>query len=125
MADAYLRHRQLYSSVSGALAVTATTDDTTLVTGKTGFTIYIQRVAFYVTTDAAQSISFEDSNGTPKAVCKVPTSPGVDTPWVFDFGPRGVPLTEAKNFVMNVSAVGLAGHCEWEGYSRLTAVLNA
>lgn len=113
-------YRRIYSDVSGSLAVTATTDDTTLVAGKTGHTLYIQRIIAYITTDAAQSWSFEDNNSSAKFLAKVTTSPGVDTRWDFDFGDIGVPLTEAKGFVLNVSGIGLAGHIEWYGYRRLT-----
>lgn len=115
-------YRRWNQDISGSLAVGVATDDTTLVTARNAnTTLYIQRVVFYVTTDAAQSISFEDSNGTPIKVAKVTTSPGVDTRWDFVFGDRGQPLTEGKNFLMNVSAAGLAGNLEWEGYARLTS----
>lgn len=118
--DAARRARTFYQDISGNLTLTAATDDTVLVTAKnTNYTLFIQRVIFTVTTDAAQSISFEDTAGSPVRVCKVPTSPGVDTRWEFDFGAAGYPLTSGKNFNMNVSAVGLAGHLEWYGYQKL------
>lgn len=126
MSDPYRRARTFHQSISGNLAVTSSTDDTTLVTVRNAnTTIFIQQVYAYITTDAAQSWSFEDSNGTAVKVCKVTTSPGVDTAWRWDFGPRGVPLTEGKNFVLNVSATGLAGHIEWEGYAKLTSAVAA
>ncbi len=100
---------------NGSLTFTAATDDTTLITAvDSSHTIYVQRVIVYITTDAAQSISFEDSTGVK--ICKVSTSPGVDTRWDFYFGPKGRPLTAGANFVMNVSAAGLAGHVEWQCY---------
>jgi len=118
--------RQVNQDISGHLTATTSTDDTTLVTARnTSTTIYIQRIIVYITTDAAQSWSFEDSNGTAKIVAKVTTSPGVDTRWDFYFGARGKPLTEGKNFVLNVSATGLAGQVEWEGYQRLTTAVAA
>jgi hypothetical protein len=121
MTDSYLRKRTFYQDISSALTVAVGTGDTTLVTARNAnSTIYIQRVIVYVTTDAAQSFSFEDSANTPVVVAKVSTSPGVDTRWDFDFGPNGRPLTEGKNFVLNVSAAGLAGSVEWYGYSKLT-----
>jgi hypothetical protein len=119
-ADGY---RRFYQDISGELAVAAGTGDTTLVTVKDIYhTIYIQRIVVYVTTDAAQSASFEDSNGTAKKIAEVTTSPGDETRWDFWYGDRGVPLTEGKNFVLNVSAAGLAGQITWEGYSKLTAI---
>lgn len=115
--------RRTYEDISGELAVLAATDDSTLVTSRgTNYTIYIQRIIFYVTTDAAQSMSFEDSNGTPKQVANIPASPGDDTRWDFDFGPEGYPLTAGKDFKMMVSAAGLAGNLKWYGYQKLTGV---
>lgn len=119
--DAYAKRRSQYSDISGALAVLAATDDSTLVTGKTAHTIFVQRIWFYVTTDAAQSMSIEDSNGTPKKIWNVPASPGVGTPWSMDFGPDGVGITEAKNLVANFSAAGLAGNLHWQGYMKPTS----
>lgn len=118
-------YRRIYKDISGHLALAAADGDATLVTGKTGFTIFIQRVQFYVTTDAAQSLSFEDSNGTPRKIFEVTTSPGDETLWAAEFGAKGIPLTEAKDFVANVSAAGLAGQIVWNGYIRQTATLSA
>ena len=118
--------RKTYEDISGDLAVAAATGDSTLVTVRnTSHTVYVQRIIFYVTTDAAQSMSFEDSNSTPKQVANIPASPGDDTRWDFDFGEEGIPLTEGKNFLMNVSAAGLAGNLKWYGYQRITAAVAA
>lgn len=114
-------YRSYHRDISGKLIVTAATDDTTLVTARsTGHTLYIQRIIVYITTDAAQSMSFVDSNGTPYKIAEVTTSPGDETRWDFDFGDEGIALTEGKNFVMDVSAAGLAGTVRWEGYTRIT-----
>ena len=88
------------------------------------YTIYIQAIHVYITTDAAQSWSFEDDATTPLQIFRVPTSPGVGNHSI-DFGPEGIPLTEGKDFELDVSAAGLAGNIRWEGYSKLTATLNA
>ncbi len=126
MAKTAADYRCFYQDISGNLTVAAATGDTTLVTAKDIYhTIFIQRIIVYVTTDAAQSASFVDSNGTPKKIAEVTTSPGDETRWDFDFGDAGVPLTEGKNFVLDVSAAGLAGIVTWEGYSKLTAVTSA
>lgn len=122
--DGYDKQRTIHHDISGTLTVAAGTGDTTLVTVRnTSTTIYIQQVIAYITTDAAQSWSFEDSASSAVVVCEVTTSPGVDTRWAFDFGPIGKPLTEGKNFVLNMSAAGLAGHIEWYGYSHLTSAM--
>jgi hypothetical protein len=101
---------------SGHLNFTTAQTTATIETVKTGYTIYVQRIIVWIKTDAAQSITFQDDNGTPKVVCKVPTSPGADTRWDFDFGPKGVPLTAAKSLTATFSAAGLAGHITWVGY---------
>lgn len=112
-------------NISGSLAVAATDGDQTLVTARgTAFTLFITRIVVWISTTAAQSWSFEDSNSSPKQIAEVTASPGDSTRWDFDFGPRGVPLTEGKNFLLNVSAAGLAGHIEWYGYQKQTSNTN-
>lgn len=118
-------YRKFYQDCSGTLVVTASTDDTTLVTAKTNHTIYVQTIIFYVTTSVAQSMTFQDSAGSPLKLCAVTSTPGVDTRWEFYFGEEGFPLTEEKNLVMNVSATGLAGNLRWEGYQKRTKVAAA
>lgn len=125
----YTEHRRTHQNISGALVVGAATGDTTLVTVKSPvagagdglYTIFIQIIKVWITTSVAQSWSFEDNAGTPIQIYNVPTSPGLATLWSADFGSRGCPLTENKNFVLNVSAAGLAGTIEWEGYQRMTS----
>ena len=117
-ADGY---RRFYQDISGKSVFTTSTDDTTLVTVRNAsHTIYIQRIIGYVTTDAAQSVVFTDSNGTPFKIAEIATSPGDETRWDFDFGDAGIALTEGKNFLANVSATGLALNIVWYGYSKLT-----
>lgn len=119
-------YRKFYQDISGSHVLAAAAGDATLVTVKDQYhTIYIQRIVVYVNTDAAQSMAFEDSNGTAKKIFEVTTSPGDETRWEFFAGERGVPLTEGKNFLLNVSAAGLGANIEWEGYSKLTAVTAA
>lgn len=118
--------RAYFRDISGSLTMAASDGDQTLVTNsRTGFTLYIQRIIVYITTDAAQSWVFEDSNSSPKKIAEVTTSPGDETRWDFDFGTEGVPLTESKNFVLNASAAGLAGHIEWQGYLKQTSAVSA
>lgn len=112
--------RATYTDISGQLTFTAATDDTTLKTVRNSkWTIFIQRIRVYITTNAAQSLSFEDSSGVK--IAEVTSSPGDETEWIFEFGDRGIGLTEGANFVAAVSAVGLAGNIVWEGYQRQTA----
>lgn len=116
-------YRARGSDISGNLTFTTATDDTTLVTGKTGWTIFVQEIVVTFVTSAAPTITFEDSTAvTPTFVAVTDASPGVGTQYRFTFGAVGKPLAEAKNFVANFSATGLAGHMEWLGYLKQTGV---
>src|SRR3990167_10558403 len=100
--------RRTYEDISGEFDWLAATDDTTLVSVRNArYTIYIQRIILYVKTDAAVSMSFEDSNSTPKQVVNIAASPGDDVRFDFDFGEEGLPLTEGKDFKAMMSAAGL------------------
>lgn len=118
----YLRNRRWYQDVSTTLAFTASTDDTTLITGRTGWTIFVQRIIVWINTSTAATESFQDHT-TGKVIAVVPASPGANTRWDFDFGPEGVPLTVSENLLWNVSATGHAGHLIVEAYMKQTAVL--
>jgi hypothetical protein len=117
MAGDYNRKRIIYQDKSTSADFAATDGDTTLVTGKTSYTLYIQRISVMIKTSAAQTITFQDSNGTAVYVAKLPSSPGVDTPWVFDFGDSGKALTSGKNLSMIMTA-GNAGHVEVLAYMK-------
>ena len=113
----YTHISKLHPSADGELDFTAAQTTVTLKAAKSAtHTIHVQRIIVWIKTDAAQSITFGDNNGTSVVVSKVPASPGADTRWDFDFGPRGKALTVGKNFVATFSAAGLAGHMEWYGY---------
>lgn len=87
----------------------------------TGHTLFVTRILVAVTTDAAQTFTFQDSASTPIVIAKTKASPGIG-PIDFDFGDDGTPLTEAKSFDLNISAAGLAARVHAEGYYRRTAV---
>jgi hypothetical protein len=110
-------YKRAHKAFNVNLNLTTTTDDTTLVTAaSTTQQLFVTSIIFTCETDAAQSITFQDSATSPVYVAKIPTSPGADSQWLFEFGAKGRPLTAGKNLVMNVSAVGLAGNIQVEGY---------
>ena len=120
----YLYFRKIHRDVSTELTFTASTDDTVLITATSAsHTIYVQRIIGYITTDAAQSIAFQDTAGTPVKIAEITTSPGDETRWDFDFGEEGTPLTVGTNLNMNVSATGLAGHVKVYAYQRITVAM--
>jgi len=111
-----------FQDISGTLEIAATDGDTTLATiPNTSYSIFIQQIDVQIKTDAAQSWSFEDSATTARIVGSIPSSPGIGHREVADYGPLGVQLSEGKNFLLNVSAAGLAGTVVWRGYQRPTA----
>lgn len=116
---------KVYPKASGSLVFTAATTTTTLTTVKSSlYKIWVRRIIVWIKTDAAQSITFQDDNGTPVVIAKVPSSPGADTRWDFDFGDKGVPLTRGQSLVATFSAAGLAGHIQWTGYQSVGLPTN-
>lgn len=126
MGEPYRRLRTFYQDASGSLNVTSgLTGVQTLATVKTSDTLYVQKVHFEITTgSAAKTWTIQDSNGSP-----VVFIPAVDASTVahfdFDFGPNGVPATEAKNLTLSISAAGAVGWVTWEAYIKRTAVVSA
>lgn len=90
-------------------------------------TLYIQRIVVSPTTYAAKTFTFQDDAGTPVPIALVsipasaPTTGGV-VPYVYEFGPHGVPLTQGKNLLLKMSATGAAAFVHIEGYERLTGI---
>lgn len=120
----YARRRIIYPDVSTNTTIVVGTADYTLVTGKTNYTIFVQRIIAWITTSAAQSVSFEDST-TALQIAKIPSSPGDSTRWDFDFGPEGRALTAGENLVWNASGAGNVGHCEVLAYLKPIAAIVA
>lgn len=124
MSKAAEGYRQFHQDISNQTSIGAADGDTTLLTVRsTSHTIYIQTIEVFISTDAAQSWSFEDSAATPVAIGSVPTSPGVGWRRVCDYEDSGFALTAGKNLVLNVSAAGLAGRVKWTGYQRLSSAM--
>lgn len=91
-----------------------------LVTARSSlFTIYVERIDVTIKTTAAQTITFQDTNGTPVWVEATDTNPGANTKYTWEF-PGGRKLTIGKDFVAVLSGAGLAAHIEIFGY-QMTA----
>lgn len=118
----YTRKRRLYCDVSRSFTFTAATDDTTLITARNALeTIFIQRIIVFITTSTAATETFQD-HITGKVIGVIPTNPGANSRWDFDWGPEGMPLTVGENFLWNVSVVGHAGSMVIEAFSKRTGV---
>jgi hypothetical protein len=127
----YAGYQNHYTNKSTDLSVLAATDDTTLITAKSaGHTIFVQKIVINITTYSAKTWLFKDSAGTPveKALISIPAAavalPSESNSMVIDFGPKGTPLTEGKNLLLDVSAAGAAGTIHVEAYEKLTAVVS-
>jgi hypothetical protein len=121
----YTRKRVIHQDRSTTANFAATDGNTTLITGKTNYTIVVQRIVVTIKTSAAQSMTFEDSTaGTPVYVAKIQANPGVDSRWDFDFGPEGKALATSKNLVLTMTA-GNAGHVEVLAFAQPDAVATA
>lgn len=123
--DGYRHYRRVYEDVSGAFNVVAATDDTTLKSVRTNHTIYLQKLHVEITAGSAgKTWTIKDSAGTPVLLV-----PSLDASTIahydFDFGPHGIPLTAAKDLLLDVSAAGAVGWVSWEAYQKLTAVAAA
>lgn len=122
MSEPYHRKRTFYQSINAAFNILAATDDTTLVTVRNAnHTLFLQKLHVEITASSAgKTWTFKDSAGTP--ILLVPSiDAGAIAHFDFDFGPDGIPLTQGKNFLLDVSAAGAGGWITWEGYQKLTA----
>lgn len=86
--------------------------------------IYIQRIMLAVTTDSAQTLTFQDDSATV-VVGKSPASPGLGIEIVGDYGPEGRALTAGDGLDMVISGAGLAGQVVVEAYQRPVNAITA
>ena len=112
----YTRRRVIYQDKSSTTNFAATDGNITLTAGRANYTQFIQRIVVMVKTSAAQTITFQ-SDSTSVYVAKMPSAPGVDTRWDFDFGPEGKSLPTGEGMQMAMTA-GNAGHVEVIGYQK-------
>lgn len=99
--------------------IAADTTTKTLIALKAGFTIFVTRAVFNITTAAAQTLTLQDSADTPVPIFKtVASATGSQD---VEFGDDGTGLTEGKNLDVALSAAGLAGRLHVEGYYRQTS----
>jgi hypothetical protein len=82
-------------------------------------TIWVQKITCSVTTDAAQTQTFQDTAGTPIKVAAIKASPGVGV-LVFDFGTEGFPLTAGKGLDYKNGAAGVAAAIAVQAYAKKT-----
>ncbi len=120
--DRYTHLSRKFRGASGSVNFVTTDSGNVVLTAakSTDYTIFIERIDVTIKTDAAQTITFQDTAASPTFVEATDASPGANTKYVWEF-PGGRPLAEGKNFIMTFSAAGLAGHVQWQGHQRKTA----
>lgn len=111
-------------SVVSALSTGATGPLTLITARDANHTIFVQRILLSVTTDAAQTLTFQDTAGTPVVIGKSPASPALGIEVVADFGGKGMALTVGKNLSCVISAAGLGGQIDVEAYQRQTSTVS-
>jgi hypothetical protein len=94
-----------------------------LIAGKAGYTLFVQRIEVSITTDAAQTLTFQDSADTPVVLAAIAASPGLGRKLLLE-NDEGVPCTEGKDLDLVASAAGLAGQVLVEAYLKPTATLE-
>lgn len=123
MPDKRSRLRQQFKDVSTSLNLLATDTPTTvgaaLIALAAKYTIYIQRISVHVRTSAAQALTFQDNNGTPKVVAILPASAAAGDIHVLIDSDEGIPLTEGKQLDMT-GAAGVAATIEIAAYIKPT-----
>lgn len=118
-------YRNTYKDIStSGVVLAAAAGLSAAVALATGFTIYVQKITVNISTSAAQAITFQDSAGTPIVVAFIEASTAAGVIRTFDFGSKGIALTEAKQLNI-VNVAGPAYSWTVEGYSRQTAAIAA
>ena len=119
----YLRQRRFFEDRSkDSFLAAADSGKTDIATVRSAnHQLYIQKIVYVPSTVAAQTITFQDDNGTPLVIGLVPASQA--TPYTIDFGPEGRALTLGKNLDATGTA-GPAGTIHVEAYNKLGATVS-
>lgn len=113
-------HRDASASGSVAAATAGVTDAVAVKDG--AHQIFVQRIFVQIHTSAAQTITFQDDNGTVVKVANIPASAPVGSQYEFNFGARGFALTVGKNLDISGTA-GPAYAYVIEAYQRQTGAM--
>jgi len=93
-----------------------------VIAAKAKYTVFVQKIIITVTTDAAQTFTAQDTNGTPKVIAEAAANPG-EGQLIFEWGDEGEPLTEGKGLDFVQSAAGLGYNYDVYAYRRATSTL--
>lgn len=118
-------YRTVYQDVSAQAEMSAGVDPSaTIVAAKAKHSVFVQEIRVHITTDAAVTLTFQDTTGTHAPIFVVPASPGTGE---YRFRPQGeddqgLQLPEDAGLDLVASAAGFAGWWEVDCYRRITAV---
>lgn len=120
-------YRTTYEDVSYDRDLLITDTGTlTAIAAKTNYTIFVQAIVVNVTTDAAQTLTFQDTAATPIVIAKTRSSPGLGpVDESVDFGPEGKALTVSKGLSIVISGAGLGAAIKVIAYRKLTGIAAA
>jgi hypothetical protein len=125
--DRYQQKRSAYGDASVTYQLLAATDLSSTphkaIAGKAGYTIYLQKVQISVTTGGvAKTVTVQD-NTTPTVVpyAELAASAAVG-PYLWDFGPDGVPVAESAEVDIANSGAGVAAIIHIEAYQKATGI---
>jgi hypothetical protein len=93
-----------------------------LIANKTGWTLYVQKAAFNVTTDNAATQTLQ-SITTNEVIAATEASPGLGV-IMFDFGADGYALPEGEGLELANSGAGLGAAIAVQAYYRRTATFS-
>jgi hypothetical protein len=123
----YDGYRRAFAALDASKTVLAGADpDTTnWLASRASHTVYVQRIWWNCVVDNAATITFQDNANTPVKIGIVKGSIGLGHHLVFDAGPVGYPLTEAKGLDIVGSAAGYEGVLTVEGYLKQSSAVTA
>lgn len=126
MAGDYVYYKRLYTDKTTEKDILVGTQNyTDVITPKTSnHQLYIQKIALSITTHFDGTITFDDDGAGPPIAAYTDEATAAATgqghvPIVWDFGPKGKPLTIGGNLDITQSAAGIVGTAHIEAYERL------
>ena len=121
----YRQRRKVWKDLTRTLHLlagdTPTTVGAAFLVGRPKYTIYVQKIAGAVLTLAAQTLTFQDTAGTPLRIGVLPASAPVG-PFVLFELEEGIPLGEGNSLDI-VGAAGVAADIYVQAYLRPTGTM--
>jgi hypothetical protein len=115
--------RNFYRDVSTNWSVATTdTGTATRIAGKTGFTMFVQRVNIYIEAAGAVTYILRSEDDTVE-IARVPASSTVGNLLTYDYGEEGKALPEGQGLEAAISGANNGLECHVEAYLRQTSPL--